>query len=161
MWQGYLDSKDRVWLDFERGNHPHFPFLSIIQLILTSTLDVQPSLNNELNTRNDFVEELNLLSDKLDHENELMLGILKTKAAEAKEAQIDAAKVFISSHYVRLFFLTLFCFLFHRNPPRSKYMLNIVKYINKPLQKTYPPPPLLLPLSRYFRSSTPLHFLSK
>jgi len=71
-WQGYLDNKDRVWLDFER--------------------DVLPSLNSDLNSRNDFVEELNLLSDKLDHENETMLGILKTKAAEAKEAQVEAAK---------------------------------------------------------------------
>jgi len=72
VWQGYLDSKDRIWLDFER--------------------DVLPSLNSDLNSRNDFVEELNLLSDKLDQENEAMLTILKTKAAEAKEAQVEAAK---------------------------------------------------------------------
>lgn len=69
VWQGYLDSKDRDWLDFER--------------------DVKPSLNNELSTRPDFVEELNLLSDKLDQENELMLQILKVKAAEVKEAQVE------------------------------------------------------------------------
>jgi len=71
-WQKYLDSKDRNWLDFDR--------------------DVRPSLNNELGSRNDFIEELNLLSDKLESENEIMLQILKVKMAEAKNTQIDAAK---------------------------------------------------------------------
>lgn len=70
VWQGYLDSKDRDWLDFER--------------------DVKPTLNSDLSARADFVEELNLLSDKLDTENELMLQILKTKAQEVKDAQIAA-----------------------------------------------------------------------
>lgn len=74
VWQGYLDnSKDRNWLDFER--------------------EVKPSLNAELNARSDFVEELDLLSDKLDQENELMLRILKAKAVEAKETQIEAKSV--------------------------------------------------------------------
>jgi len=72
-WQKYLDNKDRNWLDFER--------------------DVRPTLNSELGTRNDFIEELNLLSDKLEHENEAMLQILKVKMAEAKHAQIETAKV--------------------------------------------------------------------
>jgi len=71
-WQKYLDNKDRNWLDFDR--------------------DVRPSLNNELSTRSDFIEELNLLSDKLEQENEAMLQILKAKLAEAKNAQLDAAK---------------------------------------------------------------------
>jgi len=71
-WQKYLDSKDRIWLDFER--------------------DVRPSVNNELSTKKDFIEELNLLSDKLEQENEAMLQILKTKLAEAKAAQLDAAR---------------------------------------------------------------------
>lgn len=69
-WQKYLDSKDRNFLDFDR--------------------DVRPSLNNELGSRNDFIEELNLLSDKLEHENEAMLQILKVKMIEAKNAQIEA-----------------------------------------------------------------------
>jgi len=71
IWQGYLDSKDREWLDFER--------------------DVKPSLNSDLSAQKDFVEELNVLSDKLDQENELMLRILKAKAAEVKEAQVEKA----------------------------------------------------------------------
>jgi len=69
-WQKYLDSKDRNWLDFDR--------------------DVRPSLNNELSTRADFIEELNLLSDKLEQENEAMLGILKVKVEEAKISQIES-----------------------------------------------------------------------
>lgn len=71
IWQGYLDSKDRDWLDFER--------------------DVKPTLNSELNAQKDFVEELNVLSDKLDQENELMLRILKAKAVEVKESQLEKA----------------------------------------------------------------------
>jgi len=68
-WQKYLD-KDRDWLDFDR--------------------DVRPSLNNDLSSRTDFIEELNLLSDKLEQENEAMLIVLKQKMAEAKNAQIEA-----------------------------------------------------------------------
>jgi len=71
-WQKYLDSKDRNWLDFDR--------------------DVRPSLNNELSTKIDFIEELNLLSDRLEQENEAMLHILKQKMTEAKNAQIESAK---------------------------------------------------------------------
>jgi len=72
IWQGYLDSdKGRDWLDFER--------------------DVKPTLNSELNAQKDFVEELNVLSDKLDRENELLLNILKAKAAEVKETQLEKA----------------------------------------------------------------------
>eukprot|EP00026_Physarum_polycephalum_P004238 Phypoly_transcript_04255.p1 GENE.Phypoly_transcript_04255~~Phypoly_transcript_04255.p1 ORF type:complete len:565 (+),score=134.76 Phypoly_transcript_04255:403-2097(+) len=73
IWQGYLDSKDREWLDFER--------------------DVKPSLNNDLSAQKDFVEELNVLSDKLDQENELMLRILKAKAVEVKEAQVEKVQL--------------------------------------------------------------------
>ena len=51
--------------------------------------DVKPTLNNELTAQKDFVEELNVLSDKLDQENELMLRILKAKAVEVKEAQVE------------------------------------------------------------------------
>jgi cortexillin 1/2 len=72
IWQGYLDSKDREWLDFER--------------------DVKPMLSSELSAQKDFVEELNVLSDKLDQENELMLRILKAKAAEVKEAEKEKAE---------------------------------------------------------------------
>ncbi|MFF3788237.1 hypothetical protein [Streptomyces sp. NPDC001933] len=52
-----LDSESHDWLDF----------------------DVKPTQSSELNAQKDFVEELNLLSDKLDQENELMLQILKAK----------------------------------------------------------------------------------
>lgn len=63
--------------------------------------DVRPSLNNELSSRTDFIEELNLLSDKLEQENEAMLIILKQKMAEAKNAQIDAAKVSTTSPIIK------------------------------------------------------------
>jgi hypothetical protein len=50
---------------------------------------VKPTLNSELNAQKDFVEELNVLSDKLDQENELMLRILKAKAVEVKEKEVE------------------------------------------------------------------------
>lgn len=62
---------------------------------------MRPSLNNELSSRTDFIEELNLLSDKLEQENEAMLIILKQKMAEAKNAQIDAAKVSTTSPIIK------------------------------------------------------------
>lgn len=62
---------------------------------------MRPLLNNELSSRTDFIEELNLLSDKLEQENEAMLIILKQKMAEAKNAQIDAAKVSTTSPIIK------------------------------------------------------------
>lgn len=67
-WQKYLDSKDKTFLDFEK--------------------EIRSGLTGELDAAADFVEELNLLSGKLDSENEAMLKILKNKLAEAKEAEI-------------------------------------------------------------------------
>lgn len=70
-WQKYLDSKDKTFLDFDR--------------------EVKPGLEGELDTVQDFVGELNVLSGKLDAENEAMLKILKAKLAEAKAAEIKKA----------------------------------------------------------------------
>jgi len=67
-WQKYLDSKDKTFLDFDR--------------------EIRSGLVGELDASADFEEELNILSGKLDSENEAMLKILKAKLAEAKEAEI-------------------------------------------------------------------------
>jgi len=70
-WQKYLGSADRHFLDFDR--------------------EVRPGLDDEIHGK-DFVEQLNVLSGKLDGENEIMLRILKTKAAELKAAEVEAVK---------------------------------------------------------------------
>lgn len=69
VWQKYLDSKDKTFLDFDH--------------------EVRSGLLAELDGANDFVEELNILSGKLGIENEAMLKILKAKLAEAKAAEIS------------------------------------------------------------------------
>jgi len=71
IWQKYLGSADRHFLDFDR--------------------EVRPHLDDEINGK-DFVDQLNILSGKLDGENEIMLRILKTKAAELKAAEVEAVK---------------------------------------------------------------------
>lgn len=71
VWQKYLDNKDKTFLDFDR--------------------DVRPGVAGELDAARDFVGELNLLSGKLDLENDAMLKIFKQKAAEAKAAEIAKA----------------------------------------------------------------------
>jgi len=70
-WQKYLDSKDKTFLDFDR--------------------EIRSGLVGELDAAHDFVEELNILSGRLDSENEAMMKILKGKQAEAKAAEIAAA----------------------------------------------------------------------
>jgi len=67
-WQKYLDSKDKTFLDFD--------------------YEVRSGLLAELDGANDFVGELNILSGKLETENEAMLKILKNKLADAKQAEI-------------------------------------------------------------------------
>jgi len=67
-WQKYLDSKDKTFLDFDR--------------------ETRPGIELELDNVKDFVEELNILSGKLDGENEAMQKILKQKMAEAKDAEV-------------------------------------------------------------------------
>jgi cortexillin 1/2 len=67
-WQKYLDSKDKTFLDFDR--------------------EIRSGLLAELDGASDFVGELNVLSGKLEAENEAMLKILKGKLAEAKAAEI-------------------------------------------------------------------------
>ncbi len=54
--------------------------------------EVRPGLFENLK-EGDFIEELNLLSDKLEQENEAMLRILKTKKEEMHAAQLEAARV--------------------------------------------------------------------
>lgn len=71
VWQKYLENKDKTFLDFDR--------------------EVRPGLEGELDVVKDFVGELNVLSGKLDLENEAMLKILKAKLAEAKAAEIAKA----------------------------------------------------------------------
>jgi len=68
VWQKYLNSKDQ-FLDFDR--------------------EIRPSLDSELHGK-DFVDQLNVLSGKLDAENDIMLKIFKTKAAEQKAAELEA-----------------------------------------------------------------------
>jgi cortexillin 1/2 len=70
-WQKYLDTKEKNFLDFDR--------------------EIRPGVEGEINER-DFIEQLNILSGKLDVENEAMLKLLKTKMAEAKKAELDAKK---------------------------------------------------------------------
>jgi len=70
-WQKYLDSKDKTFLHFDN--------------------EVRPGLEGELDGVKDFVGELNILSGKLDVENEAMLKIFKAKLAEAKAAEIKKA----------------------------------------------------------------------
>eukprot|EP01113_Clastostelium_recurvatum_P028985 TRINITY_DN349_c0_g1_i3.p1 TRINITY_DN349_c0_g1~~TRINITY_DN349_c0_g1_i3.p1 ORF type:complete len:475 (+),score=198.98 TRINITY_DN349_c0_g1_i3:106-1530(+) len=70
-WQKYLDYEDKATFDFER--------------------DVRPLLTAELGEK-EFVQQLELLSGRLEHENEAMLKIFKTKAAEAQAAKLAAAK---------------------------------------------------------------------
>lgn len=67
-WQRYLDSKDKTFLDFD--------------------YEIRSGLLAELDGATDFVGELNILSGKLDFENEAMLKILKAKLADAKAAEI-------------------------------------------------------------------------
>jgi len=67
-WQKYLDSKDKTFLDFD--------------------YEIRSGLLAELDGASDFVGELNILSGKLDAENEAMLKILKNKLADAKQAEI-------------------------------------------------------------------------
>jgi len=71
-WQKYLDSKDKVFLDFEH--------------------EIRSGLVGELDAASDFVEELNILSGKLENENEAMLKILKQKQGEAKAEEIAKAQ---------------------------------------------------------------------
>jgi len=71
IWQKYLGSADRQFLDFDR--------------------EVRPGIDDEIHGK-DFVEQLNVLSGKLEGENEIMLRILKTKAAELKAAEVEAVK---------------------------------------------------------------------
>lgn len=83
-WQKYLDSKDKTFLDFDREVcNP-----TIVHNIMVIVAQIRSGLLGELDASADFVEELNILSGKLDTENEAMLKILKTKLAEAKEAEI-------------------------------------------------------------------------
>jgi len=70
-WQKYLDSKDKTFLHFDS--------------------EVRPGLEGELDGVKDFVGELNILSGKLEAENEAMLKLLKAKLAEAKAAEIKKA----------------------------------------------------------------------
>jgi len=70
-WRGYLEAKDKAVFDFES--------------------EVRRGLEGDLDGK-DFVEQLNLLSGKLDGENDLMLKLLKQKLADAKAAAVDAKK---------------------------------------------------------------------
>jgi cortexillin 1/2 len=70
-WQTYLDIKDKTTFDFET--------------------EVRRTLEEELEGK-DFVEQLTVLSGKLDQENEAMLKIFKIKTAEQKNAAIEKAK---------------------------------------------------------------------
>jgi len=70
-WQKYLDYEDKATFDFDR--------------------DVRPSLSSELDEK-EFVQQLELLSSKLDLENELMVKIFKQKKSESQAQKLAQAK---------------------------------------------------------------------
>jgi len=70
-WQKYLDYEDKATFDFER--------------------DIRPGLTAELEDK-EFVQQLELLSSKLDQENELMIRIFKQKKSESQAQKLAQAK---------------------------------------------------------------------